>query len=279
MIALGGVYSSDILQEYVDRGWEALIEKEWFLSVYFETWWTVLVYTTLVVVFMLMSVLPLLTEFKLNVAARPKPQLGRYAVQFFLYVTPIFALDAFTVKHYAGVPREALPRTTWLIFNWAKEQQTTRIFPSAAPRVWEILWHMVVATVLYDLFFCTAHFFLHKVPFLYQHLHKSHHSHPQGMLADVTGQLALAENLADILLANLALKLVGAHPMTRFLYVPILLLLLVDNHAGFDFPWNYHRVVPFGVCGGGPAHFDHHQKSAVHYQPFFTYLNPLLSNL
>jgi cholesterol 25-hydroxylase len=137
----------------------------------------------------------------------------------------------------------------------------------------------VAATVLYDLFFCTAHFVLHKVPSLYQHLHKSHHSHPQGMLADVTGQLALAENLADILLANLALKLVGAHPMTRFLYVPILLLLLVDNHAGFDFPWNYHRVVPFGVCGGGPAHFDHHQKSAVHYQPFFTYLTPLLYNL
>ena len=274
LIAFGLLYVyADAVQGHVDETWKWLRADSVFLSVFFETWYTTIMYTVMVIIFMAMSVVPSLQKYKLEMGTRPKPKPLRYLRQFIVYVGPLCFLDAFTVKHYADVDASLLPPTRKMVFNWATTRQVHRILPVAAPSVGDILLHILLASILYDLFFCAVHYLGHTVPLLYRHMHRYHHDHKAGMLADVTGQLAAIENLADILLANLALKLVGAHPLTRVIYVPILLFLLCDNHSGFDFPIGYHRIVPWNLCGGSPAHYAHHQNGKDHYQPFFTYLS------
>lgn len=41
----------------------------------------------------------------------------------------------------------------------------------------------------------------------------------------------------------------------------------------YDFPWQLHRVVPFGLYGGAPRHERHHREGLVYMQKFGTYLD------
>lgn len=44
-------------------------------------------------------------------------------------------------------------------------------------------------------------------------------------------------------------------------------------HLRYDFPWQLHNVVPFGLLGGPPRHERHHREGGVYMQKFGTYLD------
>lgn len=91
----------------------------------------------------------------------------------------------------------------------------------------------------------------------------------------ITNQLTVAERLTLVLSANFALKVFNSHPLTRMIFVPIFVWILVDNHAAYDMPFGLHRIIPFGIVGGSVKHFEHHMCGKRHYQPIFTYLDKL----
>ena len=68
--------------------------------------------------------------------------------------------------------------------------------------------------------------------------------------------------------ANLALHTIGAHPLTRTIFVPIFLYLLIENHCGLDLPYAYHRVLPHGWAAGPKEHAEHHRHGKVNFQPY-----------
>ena len=49
--------------------------------------------------------------------------------------------------------------------------------------------------------------------------------------------------------------------MTRSIFIIIFILILIDNHSGYDLPWAYHRLAPSGLIAGPRVHHDHHVTS------------------
>lgn len=107
---------------------------------------------------------------------------------------------------------------------------------------------------------------------VYRHVHKVHHTH-HTVHWGVTNQLSYAERVFFVLTANAMLKILGAHPLTRSVFVPVFLFLLTDSHCGFDLPVWMDKVVPFGIMAGCKGHTAHHLRHDGNYQPFFTYLD------
>ena len=182
------------------------------------------------------------------------------------YGSPLLLLDFTTVKKYPGVdPAEWSKRRSSFI-------QTPRALPLEAPTVFEIGFQLVGAFILFDLFFCLVHYTLHRNAWLYKNIHAHHHDH-NPMTAKVLNQLTMVESVLLVLAGNEALKLVSAHPLTRTIFVPLFLTALTENHCGYDLPWSWDKIVPFGILGGARAHWEHHEKGARHYAPFSTFID------
>ncbi len=71
-----------------------------------------------------------------------------------------------------------------------------------------------------------------------------------------------------ILAANFSLHFVRAHPLTRTIFVPLFLDLLIENHVGIELPYGYHRILPAGWVAGPAKHAEHHRGGNGGYQPY-----------
>jgi len=265
---------SDIVHAHITSFWDLLRSTQVFRSVYFETLYAPFVYTIILIFFGLLRMNLRLDCYQIDPKSHLVPNRSRFSFQAFFYLLPLLFLDTFTIKEYPHSP--PLPKGTYFMyFLWAENIQTTRSLPTVAPSVFEMIFQSLLATILFDLFFSVTHFILHQVPLLYTYVHKMHHAHERGVTPDFTAELHFLENIPLVLQANIALKVVGAHPLTRFFYIPCLIFALIDNHSGYDFPFNYDKLIPFGIVGGSKQHFLHHKKNNSHYQPFFDYLDPV----
>ena len=268
---LGYVYY-DYLQYIVDISWLSLRATWLFNCVYFETWWTSFVYPPILLAPYLMSKIAWFDQYKLD----PKMVLPKVSTKTIIrdaivYNSPLMFLDTFMVKQYTGVgidPMEWSTRRQTLI-------QSTRALPSLPPTVTQIFGHLVASFILYDLLFFGVHYILHKNLKLYHIFHKHHHDHKY-VHSKITNQLHIVERIALVLSANQALRIMHAHPLTRMIFVPFFIGWITENHCGYDLPWTLDKVVPFGLVGGSPAHFAHHQYGERNYQPFFTYIDRYL---
>ena len=64
------------------------------------------------------------------------------------------------------------------------------------------------------------------------------------------------ERLGLVLLANFSLNVIGSHVLTRTVFVPVLMWLLVEIYSGLELPWGYAKVLPKGWGRrGGLSHF------------------------
>jgi cholesterol 25-hydroxylase len=182
------------------------------------------------------------------------------------YAMPLMVLDTFMVKKYCQISWEdwSIQRRNWIQYN--------RLLPVDPPTVFQILWHLVVSFILYDIFFYAVHLIVHKNLWLYKNVHAVHHEHVV-MHSRITNQLNVAEQIILVLSANQALRIIDAHPLTRAFFVPLFLGWLVENHCGYDFPWTLDKIIPFKLVGGSRYHYDHHMKGNRNYQPFFTYID------
>ncbi|RUS78503.1 hypothetical protein EGW08_013750 [Elysia chlorotica] len=262
------VLCKENIQSYINILWDYLRLQPFFYSAYFESVYVTVVYGLLVVLYPhTMHFISSLSKFKLEEGVMFVPLTWRRLTKEFIeYLGPVFFADAIIQKKYPGVPVE----------EWASRSkqwiQTTRALPVDPPNFLTLCVHVAGSMLVFDALFFLLHLTLHKNAFLYRHVHSLHHKHG-AMHAHVTNQLTVVERGAIIVAANYSLKLFGAHPLTRLVFVVVFLWMLIDNHTGYDLPWSPHRLAPAGLMGGPAAHHAHHKHGAGHYQPFFTYLD------
>ena len=221
---------------------------------------------------------------------------SRRLKEIFLYVLPLATMDLTMIKKFADVPLPAmletgsydmdvwtggnasitngrLPPRTFLVptfhnFSLDSPLQTTRAVPLAAPSSRRLALELSTSLFLFDLLFFLFHVSLHRIPTL-RRVHAPHHAHDAQLNPQVTNQLTVPERLGLVLAANFSLNIIGAHVLTRTLFVPVFVWLLVEIHCGLDLPWAYDKVLPRGWAGGAAKHLRHHRIGEGDFEPFF----------
>lgn len=271
LLAAGAIYVwSDMLQGYVNSAWQYLSDAWWFRSVYFETVWTTVTYAYIMLVPFVMHYITCFDCYKVDKNVTFVPQtVVMMLLEAVVYIAPLACLDTILVKKYCGVhPQEwDLKQRDWI--------QTTRALPLDPPTVLQIVYQVIGGVIIFDAIFFVIHLTLHKYRPLYTLLHQYHHDHSI-MHVHVTNQLSVGERIMLVLSANQALKILYSHPLSRALFVPVFVGLLVDNHTGYDLPWGLQHLLPKGMWGGPRLHHAHHILGTRHYQPFLTYLDHAL---
>lgn len=219
---------------------------------------------------------------------RPSHRLG----EIIIYATPLLLLDLSLVKKYAGVDVGSIRQSggysphidtqvhsSFLApslhrFSWQSPLQLVRALPVEPPTSRRLLVELAVSLVLYDALFFAIHIAFHRLPFL-QTIHDPHHGHLE-IHPQVTNRLTVIERLALILLANFALNIIGSHVLTRTLFVPMFIYLLIEVHSGVELDWQYDKILPAGWGAGTRKHAIHHREGRKYYQPFFCWFDNLL---
>eukprot|EP00730_Choanoeca_flexa_P018171 TRINITY_DN8820_c0_g1_i2.p1 TRINITY_DN8820_c0_g1~~TRINITY_DN8820_c0_g1_i2.p1 ORF type:complete len:300 (+),score=28.16 TRINITY_DN8820_c0_g1_i2:102-1001(+) len=147
-----------------------------------------------------------------------------------------------------------------------------RQLPLEPPTVFGLLGQIILLLVLYDALFFVGHYTMHRVPWLYRHVHATHHDQAVTRAYD-TLRLSYAEQFIDVACSIAAVNIVGAHPLARAIYNIIIVYLLCELHSGYDLPWMLHNIVPGDIMGGPLRHDRHHMDGRFYYQKFFTYLD------
>ncbi|KAM9360166.1 cholesterol 25-hydroxylase [Symphorus nematophorus] len=146
------------------------------------------------------------------------------------------------------------------------------VLPELAPSCWQLFVEVVACFLLFDMLFFIWHVSMHRVPWLYRHIHQLHHQHhtPFALAAQDTSS---AELLSLLLLALSSAWLVGCHPLSEAFFHLINSWLAVEDHCGYDLPWALHRLLP--CYGGAPFHQVHHSLHSGNYAPYFTHWDHL----
>ncbi|OWF46328.1 cholesterol 25-hydroxylase-like [Mizuhopecten yessoensis] len=263
--------NSDTIQKWIDSTWSDLLTSWVFNSVYFESWHATLTYAIVIPIYpFALHYIPYFDRYKVHPSVTYVHTTGKdLLMEAVTYLTPLMLLDTFTIKKYVGVHPSVMAQKRLSFI------QTTRPLPIAPPTVGQVGFQLISSVLLFDFMFFCFHLLFHKNAWLYKTVHALHHKHDV-MHGRVTNLLTVPERIVLILSANYALRFMGSHPITRMLFVPVFIFLLVDNHTGYDLPFGIHRIVPFNLMGGPAAHMAHHFKGTTHYQPFFTYMDTLL---
>lgn len=202
-------------------------------------------------------------------------------------ILPLAALDLILIKKYAGVAVPDIRRSggyepfpsgqgtisasflapTLHNFCWNSPLQLVRSLPVDIPSSRRVVLELLVAFFIYDTLFFLVHIAFHRVSCL-RRFHHPHHSHAE-INPQVTNNLSMAERMSLILLANFSLNIIGSHVLTRSLFVPIFVYMLVEVHCGMDLEWGYDKIMPFGLGAGCRKHAVHHRVGEGHYQQFF----------
>jgi len=263
----------------------------------FETLFTVLIYTIVEHAYCL--------KFKAGSAQAGHLNLKRGILYSLrdgaVYIAPLFALDFTLTKRYTGSEpgRIAIAAQSFL--------QRERVLPAMAPTAAQVVLEVLVAIIIYDFGFFIIHWTLHASTTLYRVFHAKHHQSVEvpvvvlpalnrqpspsgsgraaavvvGDPADVmshplhTNQLHIVERVVLILCANESLKVIGAHVLSRTVFIVAFIWLLVWNHT----PYTHEemRARGGGKCKGGRGqqkrHVLHHVHGDKYFQPFFTYLD------
>lgn len=261
------------LQSFINATYGYLLTTWLFNSVYFETFFATFCYAVIIPLYpWLVDKLRCFDKFKIHPSVHYEHiSVAGIMKMAVMYMAPLMLLDTFMVKKYYGVDPSALveKRTSWL--------QTTRALPQDPPSVFAVVFQLIASFLLFDVLFFFVHLVLHKNIYLYNCIHKCHHEH-DSLHSHVTNQLTVVERITLILSANFALKAFNSHPFTRMVFVPVFIGILVDNHAGYDMPFGFHRLVPFALVGGSVKHYQHHMQGKRYYQPILTYLDYVLEN-
>ncbi|KAJ1553185.1 C-4 sterol methyl oxidase [Cladochytrium tenue] len=144
-------------------------------------------------------------------------------------------------------------------------------FPSiavlATQQVYFALWE--------DTFHYWAHRAAHYGP-LYKHVHKLHHEFqtPFGITAEYAHTaevlvLGLGFFVGPLTwaMATLDNEPYRLHVVSMIVWMAVRLVLTVDDHSGYDFPWSLHNWIPF--WGGADFHDYHHMAFVGNYSSTF----------
>ena len=293
-----------LYQPFLSRTWHRLCETPLYNWSTFETIWTVFCYAviepTLTAIFMDHPEWRFVRQAK---DRRSKPRgmrrPARRVGEGLIYVAPLLAMDFTMIKKFGGVSLQSIlesgnydthaysndtqslfrPRQTFLVptlhnFSLSSPLQTSRALPIDPPTSRRLATELIVSFFIYDAMFFLFHLSLHIIP-PFRRWHAAHHSHDAQLHPQVTNQLSIFERLGLVMLANFSLNVIGAHVLTRTLFVPIFVWLLVEIHCGMDLPWGYEKVLPKGWGGGARKHMKHHNVGEGGFEPFFCWWDGL----
>ncbi|KAJ9603881.1 hypothetical protein H2200_011403 [Cladophialophora chaetospira] len=154
-------------------------------------------------------------------------------------------------------------------FTLSSPLQLVRALPPSAPTSRRLALELLTSFFIYDTLFFLLHLSLHTIPIL-SRTHLPHHTH-QEMHPQITNRLSVPERLSLVLLANFSLNIIGSHVLTRTIFVPIFVDLLVEVHSGMDLPYGYEKFLPKGWGLGAREHARHHRTGSGCYAPFFAW--------
>ncbi|XP_055874281.1 cholesterol 25-hydroxylase-like protein 1, member 2 [Biomphalaria glabrata] len=149
--------------------------------------------------------------------------------------------------------------------------------PDEAPSMFEFCWHQLAALVVFDLQYYVWHMSHHKIRFLYKHIHAVHHRYSSPFVW-VTQYLHPWELVTVGFLTTTNTWFFNSHPLTVWSYMLVSIIVSVEAHIGFDFPFLLHNLDPTGNIGGSPKHDMHHQKPLTNYQPFFNHWDKMFGS-
>jgi cholesterol 25-hydroxylase len=309
-LLIGGSYLSLVLfptyfQPWLSRVYSWLYDTTFYQLSSFETIETVFFYALIE--------LPFTRQF----ARRPelrlaKTQDGKHRppkmrrpqhriLEIITYIAPLLIMDLTMIKKFAGVPISSIRASggyppypvvpmngtdisphfllpTLHNFSTSSLFQTRRALPPQPPTTRRLCLELTASFIIYDFVFFLLHLALHRMPLL-KSVHLSHHTHAE-IHPQITNRLSIVERLCLVLLANFSLNIIGSHVLTRTLFVPIFVWMLVEIHCGMDLPWGYEKILPRGVGLGAKAHAFHHrygERGQGAYAPFFAWNDAILS--
>ena len=285
-----------LYQSFMDRTWAWLFSLPLYQASMFETGWTVLVYAIIEPSYTYLyghnPQLRLAVQ-KQGDPSKPLPKMQRPSKRLregFVYIMPLLIMDVTMIKKFHGVPVHEMAlsgnydpdtvgmRGTFLAptlhrFSWSSPLQTKRALPLSAPSSRQLVTQLATSILIYDAVFFLFHFALHKLPLL-NRIHHVHHGHAE-INPQITNQLDVIERLGLVLLANFSLNIIGSHVLTRTVFIPTFIGLLVDIHSGLDLAWSYDKILPNGWAAGSRRHSYHHQHGSKYYEPFFNWWDDL----
>ena len=290
VLAGSALYRPDLWQPSIDSTYNFLYESRWYRVSTFETIWTTLIYAIIEPAYTYKfghnPQLRLAVQREGNEQKR-LPKMKRPSRRLFeglTYVLPLLLMDLTMIKKYAGVSVEEMAitgnydldsvnmtgtflRPTFHRITWDSPMQTTRALPASPPTSRTVLIQLFLSILIFDLTFFLFHLALHKVPYL-NRIHSVHHGHKE-IHPQITNRLDIVERLGLVMLANFSLNVICAHALTRTIYIPLFVGLLVDIHSGLDLPWAYDKILPI-LGAGSRRHSVHHENGKQYYEPFFT---------
>ncbi|KAL8910120.1 MAG: hypothetical protein Q9171_004581 [Xanthocarpia ochracea] len=282
-----------LFQPVLDDAYAYLLSSSIYRSSTFETFWTVIVYAiaegSYIYRFIHYPQLRLANLKKVAEGHKPIPKLQRpknRVREGFTYIAPLLLMDLTMIKKFGGVsvrdmaisgnydPNTLSIRGNFLAptlhhFTLHSPLQTQRALPPLPPTSRQLVVQLAASILIYDTAFFFFHLALHKLPYV-SRIHNIHHKHGE-INPQVTNQLGIGERLGLVLLANFSLNIIKSHVMTRTLFVPMFVWLLVDIHSGMDHPWGYDKILPQGWAAGSKRHAAHHQYGQKYYEPFFNW--------
>jgi cholesterol 25-hydroxylase len=200
------------------------------------------------------------------------------------YVAPLLTLDFTLVKKYADVNVADIRRTggyppfhdsigssflspSFHKFSLTSPLQLWRALPVEPPSIRRLVLELITSFFIYDGLFFFAHLAFHRISFL-AYFHKAHHQHGE-INPQVTDQLSIVERLTLVLLANFSLNIILSHVLTRTVFIPIFVHLLIEIHSGMDLQWGFEKILPQGWATGAKKHAQHHREGNGNFEPFF----------
>ena len=279
-------------QPIFDLIYAYLLQSSLYRASVFETVWTTFIYAFLEPIYVYRFAHnsdKRLAVQKDGNTTKPLPKLQRpknRLVEGLTYVAPLLLMDLTMIKKFGGVsvrdmaltgnynPDKVAMRGNFLAptlhnFTWQSPLQTQRALPLEPPTSRQVVSQLVLSILIYDTVFFWFHLALHKLPLLSK-IHTIHHKHGE-INAQITNQLDIVERLGLVLLANFSLNIIGSHVLTRTLFVPMFVWLLIDIHSGMDQDWGYDKLLPAGWAAGSQRHSYHHQYGTRYYEPFFNW--------
>ena len=122
------------------------------------------------------------------------------------------------------------------------------------PDLQTLLIQNILMTLIHEFFFYWSHRLAH-IPSLYR-FHKVHHEYKQNTIL-----ASMHEHPIDYIVtiagpALLTIMIVQPHSFTLFMWIAWVIVANIDDHCGYEFPWNPVRW--FWMAGGTDMHEYHH---------------------
>ncbi|KAJ3413931.1 C-4 sterol methyl oxidase [Chytridiales sp. JEL 0842] len=211
---------------------------------------------------------------------------GRYLPYMIMEKIPFFA--KYKIQPTKKVTSEQFWKVVWHSIRsqlFVQLPMVTFFYPTAMAvgmRFLDVPFPTLTTLFLQQLYFVfcedTFHYFVHRAMHwgpLYKHIHKIHHEYqaPFGLTAEYAHTLEVLVLGQGFFIGPMTWSLAtkgtpnALHVLSVMIWMCVRLILTIDDHSGFDFPWSLHHYLPF--WGGADFHDYHHMAFIGNYSSTF----------